>query len=169
MCQTARTPLRAVPVRLHGGGVRPELLVEREAIGDRRHALGQLALGLLEPRLQRTGDQAADLAEVVLGEAARGQGGRADAEAGGDHRRPRVERDRVAVDRYADLVQAVGAAVALKKDAEASPEELRDYVKARVAAYKYPRLVWLVDTLPKGPTGKVQKRDITVPTTESTR
>ena len=35
------------------------------------------------------------------------------------------------------------------------PDELRDYVKARVAAYKYPRQVWLVDALPKGPTGKV--------------
>jgi long-chain acyl-CoA synthetase len=49
------------------------------------------------------------------------------------------------------------------------PDELRDYVKERVAAYKYPRHVWLVDALPKGPTGKVQKRDITIPTTESTR
>jgi long-chain acyl-CoA synthetase len=67
------------------------------------------------------------------------------------------------------LGEEVGAAVALKKDAVASPEELRDYVKARVAAYKYPRQVWLVDALPKGPTGKVQKRDITVPATESTR
>ena len=67
------------------------------------------------------------------------------------------------------LGEEVGAAVALKKDAEATPEELRDYVKARVAAYKYPRQVWLVDALPKGPTGKVQKRDITVPTSESTR
>ena len=71
------------------------------------------------------------------------------------------------------LGEEVGAAVALKKDAleegKVTPEELRDYVKARVAAYKYPRQVWLVDALPKGPTGKVQKRDITVPTTESTR
>jgi long-chain acyl-CoA synthetase len=48
-------------------------------------------------------------------------------------------------------------------------EELRDYVKERVAAYKYPRQVWLVDALPKGPTGKVLKREITVPTTESKR
>ncbi len=61
------------------------------------------------------------------------------------------------------LGEEVGAAVALKKDAAATAEELRDYVKARVAAYKYPRQVWLVDALPKGPTGKVQKRDITVP------
>jgi long-chain acyl-CoA synthetase len=71
------------------------------------------------------------------------------------------------------LGEEVGAAVALKKDAleegSVTPDELRDYVKARVAAYKYPRQVWLVDALPKGPTGKVQKRDITIPATESPR
>ena len=39
----------------------------------------------------------------------------------------------------------------------------RDFVKARVAAYKYPRRVWLVDELPKGPTGKILKREIEVP------
>jgi long-chain acyl-CoA synthetase len=66
------------------------------------------------------------------------------------------------------LGEEVGAAVALKKDANVHPDELRDYVKARMAAYKYPRRVWLVDALPKGPTGKVLKREITVPATEST-
>jgi long-chain acyl-CoA synthetase len=66
------------------------------------------------------------------------------------------------------LGEEVGAAVALKEGESANPDELRDYVKARVAAYKYPRRIWLVDELPKGPTGKVQKRDITVPTSEST-
>jgi long-chain acyl-CoA synthetase len=65
------------------------------------------------------------------------------------------------------LGEDVGAAVAVKAGASVDPEELREYVKARVAAYKYPRRVWLVDELPKGPTGKVQKRDITVPTSES--
>jgi long-chain acyl-CoA synthetase len=44
-----------------------------------------------------------------------------------------------------------------------SSDELRDYVKERVAAYKYPRHVWLVDALPKGPTGKILKREIVVP------
>jgi long-chain acyl-CoA synthetase len=63
------------------------------------------------------------------------------------------------------LGEEVGAAVALKTDSTATPEELRDYVKERVAAYKYPRQIWLVDALPKGPTGKVQKRDIIVPAT----
>ena len=29
-----------------------------------------------------------------------------------------------------------------------------------MAAYKYPRLIWFVDDLPKGPTGKILKREI---------
>jgi len=66
------------------------------------------------------------------------------------------------------LGEEVGAAVALKKGASVDPDELRAYVKARVAAYKYPRLIWLLDELPKGATGKVQKRDITAPTSEKT-
>jgi long-chain acyl-CoA synthetase len=32
-----------------------------------------------------------------------------------------------------------------------------------VAAYKYPRHIWFTDELPKGPTGKILKREITVP------
>ena len=69
------------------------------------------------------------------------------------------------------LGEEVGAAVALKEGAKVHPDELRDYVVSRSGSpsYKYPRQVWLVNTLPKGPTGKVQKRDITIPTTESTR
>jgi long-chain acyl-CoA synthetase len=59
--------------------------------------------------------------------------------------------------------EEVGAAVALKDGAGASPDELRDFVKAQVAAYKYPRQVWIVDDLPKGPTGKILKREITPP------
>ena len=44
-----------------------------------------------------------------------------------------------------------------------TPEELRALVKEQVAAYKYPRHVWFVDELPKGPTGKILKREIQVP------
>jgi long-chain acyl-CoA synthetase len=59
--------------------------------------------------------------------------------------------------------EEVGAAVALKDGATATPAELRDFVKEQVAAYKYPRHVWLVDELPKGPTGKILKREIAPP------
>jgi long-chain acyl-CoA synthetase len=61
--------------------------------------------------------------------------------------------------------EVVVAAVALRAHADATTEELRAYVKARVAPYKYPRHVWLVDALPKGPTGKVLKREIVIPAT----
>ena len=53
--------------------------------------------------------------------------------------------------------------IALKPDAEATPDELRAHVKEQVAAYKYPRHVWIVDELPKGPTGKILKREIEAP------
>jgi long-chain acyl-CoA synthetase len=61
------------------------------------------------------------------------------------------------------LGEEIAAAVVLRDGESATPEELRDYVKGRVAAYKYPRHVWLADELPKGPTGKVLKRAIQVP------
>jgi long-chain acyl-CoA synthetase len=61
------------------------------------------------------------------------------------------------------LGQEVAAAVALKPGATATPEELRAFVKAQVAPQKYPRHVWLMDELPKGPTGKLLKREITPP------
>jgi long-chain acyl-CoA synthetase len=59
--------------------------------------------------------------------------------------------------------EEVGAAVALKPGAVATEAELRDFVKSQVAAYKYPRHVWFVDALPKGPTGKILKRAIEPP------
>jgi long-chain acyl-CoA synthetase len=61
------------------------------------------------------------------------------------------------------LGEEVAAAVALKPGAVITAGELRDYVKSQVAAYKYPRHVWIVDALPKGPTGKIQKRDLVIP------
>jgi long-chain acyl-CoA synthetase len=56
--------------------------------------------------------------------------------------------------------EEVGAAVVLREGSEASPEELQEHVKGQLAAYKYPRRIWFVDELPKGPTGKILKREI---------
>jgi long-chain acyl-CoA synthetase len=58
--------------------------------------------------------------------------------------------------------EEVAAVVALKPGAATTTEELRDFVKAKVAAYKYPRYIQIVDALPKGPTGKILKREITL-------
>jgi long-chain acyl-CoA synthetase len=64
---------------------------------------------------------------------------------------------------HESLGEEVGAAVALKPGQDASVDELRAFVKERVAAYKYPRIVWITETLPKGPTGKILKRQIEAP------
>jgi long-chain acyl-CoA synthetase len=62
--------------------------------------------------------------------------------------------------------EEIGAAVVLHESEELVPEEVSAYVKERIAAYKYPRLVWFLDELPKGPTGKILKREIEVPAAE---
>ncbi|MFF7648150.1 long-chain-fatty-acid--CoA ligase [Streptomyces canus] len=62
------------------------------------------------------------------------------------------------------LGEEVGAAVVLRPGAQATAEELQQHVKDRVAAYKYPRAVWLTDALPMGPSGKILKRQISAPT-----
>jgi long-chain acyl-CoA synthetase len=64
---------------------------------------------------------------------------------------------------HPELGEDVAAAVALRPGAQVTPDEVRDFVKEQVASYKYPRVVWLVDELPKGPTGKILKREISVP------
>ncbi len=63
------------------------------------------------------------------------------------------------------LGEEVAAVVRLKPGASAAPDELREYVRGQLAAYKYPRQVWIVDELPHGDTGKILKRAIVVPPT----
>ncbi len=56
--------------------------------------------------------------------------------------------------------QIVKAYVILKETAEAGPglvKDIQDFVKARIAPYKYPRAVDFVDSLPKTQTGKLQR------------
>src|SRR3954454_2298861 len=57
--------------------------------------------------------------------------------------------------------EEVGAAVVLRS--EAGADDIRAFVRDRVAAYKYPRVIWFLDELPKGPTGKILKREIKPP------
>ncbi len=61
------------------------------------------------------------------------------------------------------LGEEVGAAVAVKQGSSVTAEDLSAFVREQVAAYKYPRRVWFVDELPKGPTGKILKREIAPP------
>jgi long-chain acyl-CoA synthetase len=79
------------------------------------------------------------------------------------HEHPAVALAAVVGVAHPHLGEEIAAAVVLRPGAHATPDELREFVKDRVAAYKYPREVWLVDKLPTGPSGKILKREITAP------
>ena len=57
--------------------------------------------------------------------------------------------------------EEIAALVTLKDGASATEDEIRDYVKEKIAAYKYPRIIRF-GALPKGPTGKILKREIKI-------
>ena len=64
---------------------------------------------------------------------------------------------------HPELGEEVGAAITLAPGASATADTVREYVKQRVAAYKYPRHVWVVSELPMGPTGKILRREVQAP------
>jgi long-chain acyl-CoA synthetase len=76
---------------------------------------------------------------------------------------PKIREAAVVGIPHEQLGEEVGAAVVLHDGEELSPEEVSAYVKENLAAYKYPRAVWFLDELPKGPTGKILKREIERP------
>ncbi|GAB3324440.1 hypothetical protein GCM10027451_48810 [Geodermatophilus aquaeductus] len=56
--------------------------------------------------------------------------------------------------------ETVKAFVSLKPGSSVTPDELIAHCKQRMAAYKYPRSVELVDELPKTVTGKILRREL---------
>jgi long-chain acyl-CoA synthetase len=56
--------------------------------------------------------------------------------------------------------EKVIAFVALRDGLTASEAELRDFVRSRIADYKVPERIFFLPSLPKGLTGKVQRRDL---------
>ena len=65
---------------------------------------------------------------------------------------------------HPELGEEVAAAITLKPGATATADELRAFVKERVAPYKYPRVIWITQDLPMTATGKILKREIHIPT-----
>jgi acyl-CoA synthetase (AMP-forming)/AMP-acid ligase II len=55
------------------------------------------------------------------------------------------------------LGEEVGAVVVLRPGETASEREIRDFAGARLAAFKVPRRVLVMDDIPKGATGKIQR------------
>ena len=79
------------------------------------------------------------------------------------HEHPAVAEAAVVGLPHDSLGEEIGAAVVLTAGTTADAEQIREFVKERVAAYKYPRHVWIVDELPKGDTGKILRRKVTPP------
>ncbi len=63
---------------------------------------------------------------------------------------------------HQDLGEEVAAAVVLRGDSRMTSDDIKQYVKERVAPYKYPRVVKIMKELPKTSTGKILKRGITL-------
>jgi long-chain acyl-CoA synthetase len=58
------------------------------------------------------------------------------------------------------LGEEIKAVVACKPGQSVSEQELMEYLKERLAAYKYPRSIEFRDSLPKTATGKILKREL---------
>ena len=56
--------------------------------------------------------------------------------------------------------EIVAAAVILKPDCHLNADSLASHCRAGLAAYKVPRRIWFVETMPRTPVGKVQKFDL---------
>ena len=56
--------------------------------------------------------------------------------------------------------EEVAAVVVLKPGANVTEQEVMDYCKARLADFKCPKSVHFVEDIPKGPTGKLLKREL---------
>ena len=56
--------------------------------------------------------------------------------------------------------EEVAAVIVLKDGAKSSEQEVIEFCKARLADFKCPKTVHFVDDIPKGPTGKLLKREL---------
>ncbi len=58
---------------------------------------------------------------------------------------------------HKDWGETVAAAVVIKPDTELTAEELKDFMKDKLAKYKIPRVIEFRDAMPSTPTGKIMK------------
>jgi long-chain acyl-CoA synthetase len=70
--------------------------------------------------------------------------------------------------------ETIKAVVSLKAGHTATVDEIKAFARAQLAAYKYPRVIDIVDDLPKTATGKIMRRmlktaDTAVTTTAESR
>jgi oxalate---CoA ligase len=67
------------------------------------------------------------------------------------------------------LGENVAAAVVLVSGAATTPSELRDFVRGHLTGFKIPQRIDLVTALPKGPSGKISRAELTAASTKKCR
>ena len=55
------------------------------------------------------------------------------------------------------LGEDIGAAIVLKEGNTTTPDEIREFAKTRLADFKIPRTILILEEIPKGATGKLQR------------
>jgi len=61
---------------------------------------------------------------------------------------------------HKSLGEEVAAAVVLREGQEASEADIRQFLRERLADYKIPRKVLILEEIPKGATGKLQRIEL---------
>jgi long-chain acyl-CoA synthetase len=61
---------------------------------------------------------------------------------------------------HEEMGEEIKAFVVLKDQRSVSADELQEWIKERIAAYKYPRHIELIDALPMSATGKILKKEL---------
>jgi long-chain acyl-CoA synthetase len=57
--------------------------------------------------------------------------------------------------------ETIKAVISLKPGQHVTPDEIKTFARAQMAAYKYPRFVEIVEDLPKTTSGKILRRLLT--------
>lgn len=76
------------------------------------------------------------------------------------YRHPAVEEAAVIGIPDPYLVEKVHALIVLRKNAQATEEEIKEYCKKNIASYKAPKSIEFVKSLPKSPQGKILKKKL---------
>ena len=58
---------------------------------------------------------------------------------------------------HKSLGEEVAAAAVLREGMDASEQEIKDFASGRLADFKVPRKILILDEIPKGATGKLQR------------
>ncbi len=76
------------------------------------------------------------------------------------HQHPLIKESCVIGTHHPVWGEAVTAIVVLKNGASIKPQEIADFCKGKIAGYKVPKVVHIVEELPRNAAGKILKKEL---------